>query len=227
MALGIIHRGRRWEGCNDKPVEARLGPHRYMIPANYFHNQMGPDFQGNFGLMLQWPDLQPLPPGKRSQQDFETFQKSIAISPRYVDRVPMEGRLEKAILSYASENTLAYQNPAKRLDMMDEQPQRFELTPYHVNREGFLAYSKLQEREDGHPYRARLAEQEDWYLQRDAQGRLTTVIKCGSHLRPDGLILQGNRLLKDDSPRVAICTHEFLIPQDKIVLSVDYARIFL
>jgi len=217
----------RWEGYNDKPVEARLGPHRFMIPANYFYDQMGPDFQGNFGLVVQWPDLQPLPPGMRSQQDMETFQKSIAISPYYVDRVPMEGRLERAIRPYASENTLAYQDPSERLDMMDEQPQRFGLTPYYVNRDKFLAYSKLREREDGHPYRARLEDQEDRYLVRDAQGRLTTVIKCNSHLQPDGFIIQGDRLLRDGSPRVPICTHDFLMPQDKIVLSLDYARIFL
>lgn len=217
----------RWEGYNDKLVEARLGPHRYMIPANYFRDQMGPDFQGNFTLMVQWPDLQPLAPGKRSQQDMETFQKSIAISPRYVDRVPMAGRLEKAIRPHASENTLAYQDPSERLDMMDEQPQRFGLTPYYVSRERFLAYAKLREREDGHPYRARLEDQEDRYLVRDAQGRLTTVIKCASHLQPDGFTLQGNRLLRDDSPRVAICTHDFLIPQDKIALSLSYTRIFL
>src|SRR3546814_16327988 len=33
-------------GYNDRPVEAPLGPHRYLIPANYFRNQLGPAFQG-------------------------------------------------------------------------------------------------------------------------------------------------------------------------------------
>jgi len=217
----------RWEGYNDKPVEARLGPHRFMIPANYFYDQMGPDFQGNFTLLVQWPNLQPLPPGKRSRQDMETRYKRVAISPRYVDRVPMEGRLEKAIRPYAFENTLAYLNPSERLDLMDEQLQQFGLTPYYVNRDKFLVYSKLREREDGHPYRARLEDQEDWYLVRDAQGRLTTIIKCASHLQPDGFTLQGNRLLRDESSRTAGCSHDFLIPEDRIAFSVSYRRVFL
>src|SRR3546814_3484128 len=27
-------------GYNDRPVEAHLGPHRYLIPANYFRHQI-------------------------------------------------------------------------------------------------------------------------------------------------------------------------------------------
>src|SRR3546814_3166574 len=87
-------------------LEAHLGPHRYLNPANYFRNQIGPDFQGNFTLLVQWPDLQPLPPGERSRQDMETFAKQITISPDYVDRVPMEGLLEKSIRHYGAEGTL-------------------------------------------------------------------------------------------------------------------------
>ncbi len=44
-------------GYNDRPVEARRGAHRYLIPANYVRDQIGPDFQGNFSLLVQWPDL--------------------------------------------------------------------------------------------------------------------------------------------------------------------------
>src|SRR3546814_11884019 len=56
-------------GYNDRPVEAHLGPHRYLIPANYFRNQIGPDFPGHFPLLVPWPDLQPQPPGERPRQE--------------------------------------------------------------------------------------------------------------------------------------------------------------
>lgn len=63
-------------GYNERPVEAQLGPHHLRIPANYFRDQIGPDFQGNFSLLVQWPDLEPLPPGKRSGQDMDTFDQA-------------------------------------------------------------------------------------------------------------------------------------------------------
>src|SRR3546814_2825438 len=61
-------------GYNDRPVEAHLGPHRYLIPANYFRNQIGPDFQGNFTLLVQWPDLQ------RSEEHTSELQSLMRIS---------------------------------------------------------------------------------------------------------------------------------------------------
>src|SRR3546814_20121731 len=83
-------------GYNDRPVEAHLGPHRYLIPANYFRNQIGPDFHGNFTLLVQWPDLQPLPPGERLRQAVATFAKQLTNSHDSVDRVHLGGLLEKS-----------------------------------------------------------------------------------------------------------------------------------
>lgn len=216
-------------GYNDRPVEARLGPHRYLIPANYFRDQIGPDFQGNFSLLVQWPDLQPLPPGERSKQDMETFAKQITISPDYIDRVPMEGLLEKSIQHYGAEGTLAYQDPTERLDLRDEQPTAYGLTPYRVNRERLLAYAQQQASEFGLPptaARQDVADTWDWYLARASNGALTTVIKCDSHLQPDGFIIQGERLIPEGN-RSTGCIHYFLMPDEKISFSVFYARVFL
>jgi hypothetical protein len=216
----------RWEGYSDKPVEARLGPHRYMIPMNYFRDQIGPDFQGNFSLWVQWPDLQPLPPGKRSGQDLDTFRRAISISPYYIDRLPIEDRLERSVRPLSSENSLSYQDPEERLDLRDKQPQHFGLTPYYVNREKFVAYEKQRERSNGYASTARLEKTDDWYLAHDTQGQLTTVIKCDSHLEPDGLIIEGDRLFKDGA-RNTICAHQFVILDDSILVSIGYMRVFL
>lgn len=213
-------------GYNDRPVEARLGPHRYLIPANYFRNQIGPDFQGNFSLLVQWPDLQPLPPGERSKQDMETFAKRITIMPHHVDRVPIETRLEKSITPLASESSLSYQDPSEHLALRDEQPQLFGLTPYWVNGEKYAAYLKLWEKEYGHPSKAELRNKEDWYLARDSDGQLTTTIKCDSHLQPDGYVLRGERLIPDGN-RTAGCDHMIVIKEDMLRISIGYRRVFL
>ena len=213
-------------GYNNHPVEARLGPHRYLIPANYFRDQIGPDFQGNFSLLVQWPDLQPLPPGERSKQDMEAFAKQITILPHYVDRVPMEGLLEKSIRRYGAEGTLEHQNPAERLELRDEQAVVDGLTPYWGNAEKYAAYLSLWEKEYGYRSSAELQDRDDWYLDRDSQGRLTTVIKCDSHLKPDGFVIHGERVIPKGN-RSTGCTHYFLMPEDKISFSVDYDRVFL
>lgn len=213
-------------GYNDRPVEAHLGPHRYLIPANYFRNQIGPDFQGNFSLLVQWPDLQPLPPGERSKQDMETFAKQITISPNYVDRVPMDGLLEKSIQSHSAKDSLAYQNPRERLDLRDAQAPVSGLIPYHVNHERLVAYEKQQEQVFGFPSTAKLEDTWDWYVARDTEGAVSTVIKCDSHLKPDGFIIQGERVIREGN-RSTGCIHYFLMPEEKISFSVDYPRVFL
>ena len=213
-------------GYNDRPVEARLGPHRYLIPANYFRDQIGPDFQGNFSLLVQWPDLQPLPPGERSKQDMETFAKQITISPDYVDRVPMESLLEKSIQPHVSETSPSYQDPRERLDLRDEQAPAFGLTPYWINREKLEAYAEQRTALDGYSYPINPSLDEDWYLGRDAADRLTTVIKCGAHTKPDGLVMKGEKVIREGN-RSTSCTHYFLMPDKKISFSLFYARVFL
>ncbi|WP_242112845.1 hypothetical protein [Luteimonas aquatica] len=219
--------GHRFEGYNDKPVEARLGPHRYLIPANYFDNQIGPEFDGSFSLKVQWPDLQPLPPGERSRQSMETFNKQISILPNYVDRVPITAVLEKLARPAVSEDSISYQDPRERLDLRIEQPASFGLTPYWVDEEKLAAYAKSQEQASGHPYRIKRELEQDWYLRRTGESGIATLIKCDTHASPDGLTVQGERVLADDSTPIAQCTHYFVDPTSGISFSASYARVFL
>lgn len=218
---------RRWSGYDDKPVDACLGPHRYRIPANYFRDQIGPDFQGNFSLTVQWPGLQPVPPGERETQDWAQQSKHVEISPYYVDRVPIETRLKKSIEPPSADSYYHDYHPARRLDLMDRQPARFSLTPYHVNAAKFKAFHERRSLMNGYPVRARLEETEDWYLGHDAQGRLATVIKCGSHLEPDGLAMQGDQLVEDGARRVPGCTQTIVMVEAKLRIDIGYRRVLL
>lgn len=201
-------------GYNDRPVEARLGPHRFRIPANYFRDQIGPDFQGNFSLLVQWPDLQPLPPGKRSGQDMDTFDRQITIAPRYVDRVPIETLLERMTVPIAPPDSPSLEDPSRRLDLMLPQPERDGLTPYVVDTARLSAYDQAEAARLGVPVRRTLDSYQDWFVGRDAEGKLRTLIHCdqepppGDHRRPG-------------------CTHDFVIPELKIAVSIDYGREYL
>lgn len=217
----------RWEGYNDKPVEARLGPHRYLIPANYFDNQIGPEFDGSFSLKLQWPDLQPLPPGERSKQSMETFNKQISILPNYVDRVPIDAVLERATRSIAAQDSLESQDPRDRLDLMDAADPVFGLTPYRVNQQRLTEHLEREKSLYGVPSKSDPRFYKDWYVARDDSGRIRTLIRCTPQALADGLVVEGTRVTAQESAEVAQCTHEFVIDTDKISVSISYARIFL
>ncbi|RYH24978.1 MAG: hypothetical protein EON54_24375 [Alcaligenaceae bacterium] len=218
---------RRGTGYDDKPVDACLGPQHYRIPANYFRDQIGPDFQGNFSLTVQWPDLQPIPPGERETQEWAQQIKHVAVSPYYVDRVPIETRLDSSIEARRTDPYYRDDDPEERLDLRVRQPERFGLTPYYVDPAKFWAFFERRSRINGHPVRARLENTRDWYLGHDAQGRLTTVIKCDSHVEVDGLAVQGDRLVEDGARRFPGCTQEIVMVESKLLITIDYRRVLL
>src|SRR3546814_16648682 len=128
-----------------------------------------------------------------------TFAKQITLSPDYGDRVPMEGLLEKSIRHYGPEGTPEHHHPSERLELRDEGPKEFGLLPYRVNSDKFAAYLEEWEQEYGYQSHARLEDQQDWYLDRDADGRLTTVLQCDSRLQPAVTSIAGGRPKRDDA----------------------------
>jgi hypothetical protein len=201
-------------GYNDKPVEARLGPYRFRIPANYFRDQIGPDFQGNFSLLVQWPDLEPLPPGKRSGQDMATFDRQITITPRYVDRAPIETRLERMTTPTAPPDSPTLADPSRRLDLMLPQPERDGLTPYVVDARRLAAYDQAEAARLGVPASRTADSYGDWFVHRNADGKLLSLIRCDLEPAPG-------------DHRRAGCTHDFVIPDIGIAVSMAYGREYL
>lgn len=201
-------------GYNERPVEATLGPHRFRIPANYFRDQIGPDFQGGWELMVQWPDLEPLPPGKRSGQAMETFDKQITISPNYVDRVPIETLLNTYASPNASPGELEYDDPRNRLDLLVAQPEQDGLTPYVVNSDLLLDYARRFQARMGVPMSTSRRSYKDWFIRRDAGGALQTLIRC-DHLPEQG---------EETSP---VCNHDIVIPELQIAVGISYRRAYL
>lgn len=211
-----------------RPVEARLGPHRFMIPANYYDSQLGPDFQGNLRLILQWPDLQPLPPGVRYDADPLRFNRSIGISPDYIDRVPLETLLERNLHSDIDPPQQAREDPSLNIDLRLRGQPVFGLQPYYLDFAKYDVYLRHR-----HGDAIDLAEQRssplnrDWFVSRDAQGRLTTLITCNSREMADGAVLRGDTLELGEPPALAACEHQFVLPRYRALVRIDYPRVFL
>jgi len=69
-----------------EPVEASLGPHRFMFPANLYYNQIGPFVGGGVMLSVFWPGLNAAPPGNYPERSVEDEYRQVTIELRYVGR---------------------------------------------------------------------------------------------------------------------------------------------
>jgi len=67
-----------------QPVEANLGPHRFMFPANLYYNQIGPFAGGGVMLAVFWPDFDAAPPGDHPLRSVEDGYRQVSIELRYV-----------------------------------------------------------------------------------------------------------------------------------------------
>lgn len=225
-----VRRTIKGQTYTTEPVEARLGPHRFLFPANYYDNQLGPYFDGSLGLTLLWPDLDPAAPGTRPDRSMEDFQRSVVLGFDYIDRTPIKGLLERyASTDATSTPTSALRNdPTERLDLRIPQSMRFGLVPYAINEALMPAFLKALQQETGFSQVRNLRMEKDWYVARNAEGELTTFIKCDSEARvPDGLTLSGKRLHDTPDARVAGCIHYFVDAERSISISASYPRIIL
>ncbi|AWH16234.1 hypothetical protein C1922_02270 [Stenotrophomonas sp. ZAC14D2_NAIMI4_7] len=213
-----------------QPVEARLGPHRFMFPANLYYDQTGPHPDGGVMLTVFWPDFGAAPPGNRPVRSVEDSQRQVLIELNYLDRVPIADYLGRRSSNDATAEagSLRSRNPAQRLELRDAQAERWGLTPYAINPALMDAYVKDSEAELGVPYRRKPALEPDWYVARSTDGRLTTFISCDPADRvPDGLSVQGSALESTGAERIAMCRHSMVDMDDNITIEMGYARVML
>lgn len=99
-----------------QPVEANLGPHRFMFPANLYSNQIGPTADGGVMLTVMWPELGAAPPGDYPVRSVEDGYRWVSIELRYVGSARAADYLEKDLTGRVA------------------LPTRWGLTPYAVDR---------------------------------------------------------------------------------------------
>ncbi len=206
-------------------VDFELGPHRFTLPANYFVDGGGPDFQGSVTLALHWPSLEPYPPG----QPYASFTKGpmrnqrVIVSLDYIDRVPIDELPERHVTLRSGENA---DDPDNNIALRDRLPDRFGLEHYRTDLEKIaLDQGRAMQRAPKPPetYSGRTF---DWFIGRDAQGRVRTVVKCDDSRKPEGEEIRGEALVeipgRTQSPQCG--AHLFAMPEYSLAVRTGYSR---
>lgn len=213
-----------------KPVEARIGPHRFAFPANYYDDQIGPAIGGGVGLTLMWPSLQAAPPGTRPTRSMADHYRAISVSIDYVDKVPVSGLLQRMASTEATTEARAIEraDPRRRLDLRAPGTPQFGLVPYTIDETRMDAYAQAYSKQRGEaPVRNPRTEKE-WYVARSGNDELTTLIRCDRPLDGlSGLVIEGELLVPDAAPEVASCTHDLVDIPDSLSMTIRYPRVLL
>lgn len=213
-----------------EPVEARLGPHRFMFPANLYYNQTGPLPDGGVMLTLLWPEFDAAPPGDKSTRSTPVSQRQVLVTLIYLDRVPIQKLLARRTSSEATSapGSLERRDPVENLSLRVAQPEHLGLTPYAIDQALLAAYAKDYEAAVGRPYVHNATMEPDWYVARYADGQLSTFISCDPADRvPDGLVIEGNALVRSGEGQIAMCRHSMVDLDDSIAIEMSYTRVLL
>lgn len=229
---GATQTGRTLNGhtYTDAPVDVKLGPNTFRIPANYLDSQIAPWPGEGVTLVIEWPDMKPTLPGARANPRTNDFRKEISVRINYVDRVPIEALMER----YASNEALTEPDsvergdPRDRLDLRIPQSETMGLTPYAIDEAAMMEFAKRYEARYGKPPVRNPAYERDWYVARQADGRINTFIKCDAKgFRQDGVRLEGDQVISVQDEVAAGCVHYFVDGDNKLSVVLDYKRAFL
>ncbi|MDV3514668.1 hypothetical protein [Stenotrophomonas sp. C1657] len=229
---GATQTGRTLNGhtYTDAPVDVKLGPNTFRIPANYLDSQIAPWPGEGVSLVIEWPDMTPTLPGARANPRTNDFRKEISVRINYVDRVPIEGLMER----YASNEALTEADsvergdPRDRLDLRIPLAETMGLTPYAIDEAAMSEFAKRYEARYGKAPVRNPAYERDWYVARQADGRISTFIKCDAEdFRQDGVRLEGDQVISVQGEVAAGCVHYFVDGDNKLSVTLDYKRAFL
>jgi len=214
----------------DAPVDVKLGPNTFRIPANYLDSQIAPWPGDGVSLVIEWPGMKPTAPGARANPRTNDFRKEIRVLINYVDRVPVETLLDRQASNIAitEEGSLERNDPSDRLDLRVPQPDRFGLIPYAIDETRMAEYARAYEAKYGHPHPRNPAFEDDWYIARSPDSALATFIKCDSAKHSgDGLIVENDALADGPGATVAGCVHYIVDLKNSLSISLNYNRVFL
>lgn len=214
----------------DAPVDVKLGPNTFRIPANYLDSQIAPWPGEGVSLVIEWPDLEATAPGARANPRTNDFRKEISVLINYVDRAPIESLLARHSSndSITEDGSVEEGDPRDRLDLRRAEPEVMGLTPYAIDESKMASYARKYQDAYGKPPVRNPAFEGDWYVARGTDGQLTTFIKCDSKaFRADGVRVVGNELIDEPGDTAASCIHYFVDVDSKLSISADYKRVFL
>lgn len=210
-------------------IEAKLGLHRFVFPKPMYYQQSGPDTDGGVMLNVQWPTLKPLPLGVDYHATTEHFLSNIGIDLATVERLTdseYRTRLRRSIEPVQPGDPQQRSHPTTNLDQRIEQKPIYGLTPYYVDFEKFRTYYLRRYGENALPPDP--AQNDDWFVDMGPDGIPTTVIACSSRLIQDGARIEDGRIVDArGAGRRATCRHEFLIPEYRLLVTLNYLRVVM
>ena len=204
-------------------MQACLGPYLLRIPANYFDDQMGPNFDGSFGLYVAYPSLTAFAPGERVPLTLDVATRSVNIGYRYLDRVEPQEFLRRQYMA----GSVGADAPEMNIDTRIKGEEKDGLTPYYADVAAYRAHYLAQGLKPANSI-MNASYYQDWYVSRDAQGRIDTIIKCTSReVEASGMEYRAGKLVRSTARELPACKHVFLVSDMKVAVEIDYVRVAL
>ena len=205
-------------------IEFTLGQHRFALPSNYFVDERGPDFQGSVTLALLWPELTPYPPGNGywNQTSGPMRNHGVLVSFNLVN-FPIDSLPER----YVTVNPTGDPNdPSYSLALKIHQPDQFGLTHYMTDLQKMTEYMAKEGGRPAKPSAFYIGSTPDWFIGRDSQGRIRTVVQCDDSREPEGFEIRDNTLVDiPGSKKRPLCDgHSFALAKYALVVRASYHR---
>ena len=163
------------------------------------------------------PELGPRPPNALHRPSHSPYMK-VQYSFYYVDKVPIDAVLERATSRWYQTGD-AYEDNDPRLQGLT----RHDVDPALFEQHKQRAIAKFGKWQDRTGY----GMGDDWYIARDAQGRLRSFIKCAPLQQPDGVVWEGDKYRSAGIGRIAGCEHHFIDRKHNYRIHASYARVHL
>ncbi|MGL6289475.1 MAG: hypothetical protein ACRC2H_02170 [Silanimonas sp.] len=207
-----------------RPVEFNLGPNRFVLPANWFVDGIGPDFQGGVTLALHWPSLEPYPPG----QPYSSFttgpmrNHAITVLIDYIDRVPIDELPERFVTPQPGQDA---NDPSTNIPLRERLPDRHGLELYRPDLQRVALHQARIGQRPPKPPEFYLGANDDWFIGRDADGRIRTVVMCEDQRVPEGFEIRDETLVSiGGSTRWPLCDGRFSMAELSLSISASYHR---
>lgn len=208
-------------------VEARSGPHVFRFPVKYDYNQAGPFGDGSWMLKFLWPTLEAMPWRRGREEDVDRDSdeqyREIAVSVDYIDRIPIRTVPENYLGKYSD-----VPDPDNSFAFRDRQRDMHGLEHWAINFERVFAEMR---RQHGEPRDIPAFQKDyfkDWFIARDPDGRMRTLIEClPMELEGDGIKVVDGRWGRDMSEPLATCSHSFAMQDFSISITLRYPRVAL
>lgn len=200
--------------------QACLGPYLLEIPQNYFYNQIGTEHDGSYALALEYPSLEPFNPGERMRLSVDVAVRTVTVKYSYIDRTDVEMVMKREY------TPLNYQvgDPEESLDTRIKGELKNGLTPYYVDMEKVRAHYLEEGTRENAPV-MKIDWHTDWYLGRDADGEVTTVIKCTPReITEPGVEYRRGKMVKSKGESLAECDHTLMMADLDTIIRMNYPR---